>query len=70
VNLINKLPLFFSDILSFWSKQVPKVCCQPFSRHFLAAFTTSYLKPVGDRNDYDAGRYAGVLKLVGDRFNR
>ena len=26
-------------------------------------------KPVGDRNDYDADRYAGVLKLVGDKSN-
>ena len=26
-------------------------------------------KPVGDRNDYDPNRYAGVLKLVGDKSN-
>src|SRR5690606_36816380 len=25
--------------------------------------------PVGDRNDYDPNRYAGVLKLVGDKSN-
>ena len=27
------------------------------------------LKPIGDNNDYDAGRYAGVLKLVREKSN-
>ena len=27
------------------------------------------IKPIGDNNDYDAGRYAGVLKLVREKSN-
>ena len=49
--------------------EVAKEACQDPIDFRLALFDKAIANPVGEKNDYDAERYAGVLKLVKDKAN-